>query len=106
MSKFFLLQNLALTYLRNYGETSFVYQNREENKLVGGITKVVADLLNYGFLSSIDLLRELLPVLMQMLEGRNDVMKLDIFDEPVAFSPPKSRFVMSSFSPLITTIKV
>jgi hypothetical protein len=106
MSKFYLLSYLALTYLGNFGDASFVYHLREENMLVGSITKLIAELLNFGFLSSVDLFRELLPVLLNMLEGRNDMLKMDIFNEPVVFSPPKSRFKMSSYSPLITHIKV
>lgn len=118
MSKFHLLTNLALTHLndcKSARASSLVYEHREVNKLLRSITILLSKLLNFGFLSSLEMFKTLLPLLKDILEGRNDILKMVIpttstmrmgEKQPVFFTPPRSRFKMSSYSPLITMIKV
>jgi hypothetical protein len=114
-TKFFLLRHFCSTLLGGGGKGGavvggMVHANTEKNALVLKAVEITQALLTYGFQSTITKVEALVPVIVSILDGRNEPEKLltsgrDAAAVPIPFSPLEARFDVTTTSPLVTKTK-
>ena len=98
------LTNQQLGLLPNKGLT-LVAADEDQNTFACALAKVMADLMAFGFQSTLPKLKQLVPLLFRILDGRSDVERYGGDGTFVCFDPPSRRYTNSKSTQRITLLK-